>query len=164
MITVKDAVQYHLEYTFEKEAWQPSLAMSFEGLTAAQAAWKPGPERHSIWQIVRHVTRWKRAVFDDWNGRKPNYEEVERGDWQDASGDEVAWHADVRALRDISERFMSWLQAKGDGDIWPPMTPTMPGRSATSGPYRGSDLRAVSQAESSRSQPAPAPCRSRARR
>lgn len=121
MITVKDAVQYHLEYTFEKEAWQPSLAMAIEGLTAAQAAWRPGPERHSIWQIVRHVTRWKRAVFDDWNGRKPNYEEVERGDWQDVSGDEAAWQADVRALRDISERFISWLQAKGDADLVRPL-------------------------------------------
>ncbi len=121
MITVKDAVQYHLEYTFEKEAWQPSLAMAIEGLTAAQAARRPGPERHSIWQIVRHVTRWKRAVFDDWNGRKPNYEEVERGDWQDVSGDEAAWQADVRALRDISERFISWLQAKGDADLVRPL-------------------------------------------
>lgn len=65
MITVKDAVLYHFEYTFEKEAWQPSLVMSIDGLTAAQAAWKPGPERHSIWETMRHITRWKRAAYDD---------------------------------------------------------------------------------------------------
>jgi hypothetical protein len=25
-------------------------------VTAQQAEWKPAPQRHSIWQIVRHVT------------------------------------------------------------------------------------------------------------
>ena len=37
MTTVKDIVWDHLEHTFEKEAWQPSLAIAVEGLTAAQA-------------------------------------------------------------------------------------------------------------------------------
>lgn len=121
MISVKDAVLYHFEYTFEKEAWQPSLAMSIEGLTAAQAAWKPGPQRHSIWQIVRHITRWKRAVYDDWNGKTPDYAEVERGDWQEVSGDDAAWQDDVRRLKEITQRFTSWLQAKSDGEAASPI-------------------------------------------
>lgn len=120
MISVKDAVPYHFEHTFEKEAWQPSLAMSIEGLTAAQAAWKPGPQRHSIWQIVRHLTRWKRAVYDDWNGKKPDYANVERGDWQEVSGDDAAWQADVRDLREITQRFTAWLQAKAEADVAQP--------------------------------------------
>lgn len=121
MISVKDAILYHFEYTFEKEAWQPSLAMSMEGLSAAQAAWKPAPGHHSIWQIVRHVTRWKRAVYDDWNGKKPDYAEVERGDWQEVSGDDAAWQADVRALADITQRFTSWVQAKPEDTVVQPL-------------------------------------------
>jgi DinB superfamily len=61
-VTPKDLLLNHLEYTFQREAWQPSLAMAVQGLTAAQVSWKPGPDRHSIWQIVRHVTHWTRAT------------------------------------------------------------------------------------------------------
>jgi hypothetical protein len=110
-LTPKDLLLNHLEFSFEKEAWQPSLLMAVEGLTAAQAAWKPGPERHSIWQIVRHVTHWKRATLEAWNGTHrlfegrdatPRFREVMRTDWQDISGDDATWQADLKALRDVS--------------------------------------------------------------
>jgi hypothetical protein len=121
MATLKDAVLYHLEYTFEKEAWQPSLAMAVDGLRAAQAAWKSAPPRHSVWQIVRHVIRWKQATFDDWHGRKPNYEEVERGDWQEVSGTDEAWQADVQGLHAISREFMEWVQSLSEEDLARPV-------------------------------------------
>ncbi len=67
----QDLLLNHLDDTFEKEAWQPSLAMAVQDLTAAQAAWRPGPTRHSVWQIVRHVRRWKRATLEAWQGAQP---------------------------------------------------------------------------------------------
>jgi hypothetical protein len=70
-VTPKDLLLHHLEHTFQREAWQPALAMAVQGLTAAQASWKPGSDRHSIWQIVRHVTHWKRATFEAWQGTRP---------------------------------------------------------------------------------------------
>jgi hypothetical protein len=110
-ITPKDIVLHHLEYTFEKEAWQPSLLMALDGLNAAHACWRPGPERHSIWQIVRHVTHWKRATLEAWNGAHrlfagrdatPYFHQVMSADWQDAAGDEAAWRADLAAPRDVA--------------------------------------------------------------
>ena len=110
-MTPKDLLLNHLDYTFEKEAWQPSLAMAVRGLTAAQAAWRPDPSRHSIWQIVRHVTHWKRATLAAWEGTHPlfvgrdatdRFHEVMRTDWHDASGTDGDWEADVRALHDVS--------------------------------------------------------------
>ena len=120
-MTVKDLLLHHLEYTFEKEAWQPSLAMSIEGLTAKQAAWKPAPERHSIWQIVRHVAHWKRATLSAWDGTRPlfspesgnteYYLETERADWREVSGDEAAWWRDCDALRSVSSRIAARTEA-----------------------------------------------------
>jgi hypothetical protein len=69
MLTIQDLLVNQLEYTFEKEGWQPPLWLAVQGLTAEQAAWKPSPERHSIWQIVRHVVCWKRGVLQEWAGR-----------------------------------------------------------------------------------------------
>lgn len=120
-MTVKDLLLNHLEYTFEKEAWQPSLAMSIAGLTAPQAAWKPGPKRHSIWQIVRHVTHWKQATLGAWDGTRPlfnsesgdteYYRETERTDWPEVSGDEATWWRDCDALRSVSTRIAARAEA-----------------------------------------------------
>ena len=110
-LDLKAVLLHHLDHTFEKEAWQPSLAMAVEGVTHAEAAWKPGANRHSIWQIVRHVTRWKQATLGAWDGTRPLFvggedtehsRALERSDWDEAAGDEAAWQADVRALRAAS--------------------------------------------------------------
>ncbi len=88
--------------------------MSIGGLTAQQAAWKPAPERHSIWQIVRHVNHWKRATLGAWDGSRPlfslvssdteYYLEAERTDWPDVFGDDTAWRRDRDALHAVSHQ------------------------------------------------------------
>ncbi len=121
MLTVKDLVVDHLEYTFEKEAWQPPLAVAIEGLTAQQAAWKPAPKRHSIWQIVRHVTHWKRAVMEAWDGDIPDADALEKTDWGDVSGDEAAWRADVERLHTISRQLKERVQHADQSELSRPI-------------------------------------------
>jgi uncharacterized damage-inducible protein DinB len=123
MLAVKDLVLDHLEHTFEKEAWQPSLALAVEGLTAAQAAWKPAPPRHSIWQIVRHVLHWKRGVLASWDGAPVDYEDLERTDWPEAAGDESAWQADLRELHAQYQEFHRRLRAVDDAALAQPVIP-----------------------------------------
>lgn len=41
------------------------------GVTAVQAAWRPSPDRHSIWQIVDHLVKskeWARQMIE---GERP---------------------------------------------------------------------------------------------
>lgn len=129
MVTMKDLLLHHLEYTFEKEAWQPSLVMAVQGLTAKQAAWAPGPERHSAWQMVRHITLWKRATLDAWDGSKPLVVEgtptayageVERADWPAVSGDDATWQADLKALHEISQTLQRRAKALGHDSLQAP--------------------------------------------
>ena len=52
-----------LDEAYEKKAWHgPNLRGSIRGLSPAQAAWKPGPRRHSIAEQVLHAAYWKYAV------------------------------------------------------------------------------------------------------
>jgi hypothetical protein len=113
-MTVKELLLDHLETTFEKESWQPPLGKAIEGLSAGHAAWKPSRERHSIWQIVRHVIVWKQAVLDGWDGKVRDEGELERADWQEAGGDEAAWQADVRALQEITANVKERVRALDD--------------------------------------------------
>lgn len=36
---------------------------SLRGVDAAQAAWKPAPERNSIWNLVLHMAYWKYSII-----------------------------------------------------------------------------------------------------
>lgn len=117
MIDVKGLLLDHIDYTFEKEAWHLPLVMAVQGLTAEQAAWKSSLERHSIWQIVRHIIHWKRGVLQSWAGDPPDYETLERDDWPEASGDQAAWDADVRLLHELHREFRGLLEASDEAGI-----------------------------------------------
>src|SRR5579862_1483215 len=48
---------------FAKKAWHgPNLWQSVKGVTARQAAWRPAPGRHNIWEETLHAAYWKYAV------------------------------------------------------------------------------------------------------
>ena len=75
---------------------------SLRGVSAEQAAWKPAPARHSIWELTLHVAYWKYAVRRKLDGsarggfpRKPsNWPRVPE------PADEEAWKEDRALLRD----------------------------------------------------------------
>lgn len=52
-----------LEEGYWKKAWHgPNLKQSLKGVTAKQAAWRPGPSRHNIWEEALHAAYWKYDV------------------------------------------------------------------------------------------------------
>jgi uncharacterized damage-inducible protein DinB len=125
-LTLKELVVDHVHTTLEPEdwQWQPSLKEALEDLTAEQAAWKPAPlakdrprapaERHSIWQIVRHLILWKRGVLDAWNGIPADPEQLAESDWQQVAGSEADWDRDRRTLLEISTQFLTRAQHLDD--------------------------------------------------
>jgi DinB family protein len=52
-----------LDEAYEKKTWHgPNLKQSIKGVTAKQAAWRPGPGRHNIWEVMLHAAYWKYAL------------------------------------------------------------------------------------------------------
>lgn len=48
-----------LQRAFEKDAWHgPAVMEVLNGVTAQQAAARPVPNAHSIWEITLHVSGW----------------------------------------------------------------------------------------------------------
>jgi hypothetical protein len=51
------------DQAYNKKSWHGTgLRGSVRGLTAAQANWRPAPNRHSIHELVVHAAYWKYAV------------------------------------------------------------------------------------------------------
>lgn len=47
----------------------PGMATVLRGISAEEAAWKPAPEAHSIWEEVNHIIYWAEDVLLQLEGR-----------------------------------------------------------------------------------------------
>ncbi len=92
-----------LDEAYEKKTWHgPNLKQSIKGVTAKQAAWRPAPGRHNIWEVMLHAAYWKYAVRRRIEGGKRGsfalkgsnfFARPEKGKLTDA-----AWSADKKLL------------------------------------------------------------------
>ena len=52
-----------LDEAFDRKSWHgPNLWSSIRGVRAQEAAWRPGPGRHNIWELLLHAAYWKYVV------------------------------------------------------------------------------------------------------
>src|SRR6185503_1766140 len=81
--------------------WIAPWSKAVETLTPAQAAWRPAPERHCIWQLVNHVCMWREYTLAKLEGRAtPTREDVERGNFaMPASATDEEWRKSLARLR-----------------------------------------------------------------
>jgi uncharacterized damage-inducible protein DinB len=90
------ALVAHFDSVFEgPNGDYPAVLEALDGLTAAQAAWKPGPEHNSIWQIVDHLTAskiWQIDLLEKGKATSPV--------WTQPSGTKSAWQASLTKLKD----------------------------------------------------------------
>jgi uncharacterized damage-inducible protein DinB len=87
-----------LEREHEGDPWHGSpLRAILDGVDAAQASRKPIPDAHSIWELVLHMTGWKREVARRLTGAPAG--EPPDGDWPEP-GQPTAerWQSALAAL------------------------------------------------------------------
>jgi hypothetical protein len=90
-----------LDEAYSRAAWHgPNLRGSIRGLTAHEAAWRPGPGRHNVWEIVVHAAYWKYAVKRRLIGEKRGLFSVQGSNWfaRPTDRSEKAWRADMKLL------------------------------------------------------------------
>lgn len=108
-----------LEEAYEKKTWHgPNLRQSMKGVTARQAAWRPAPGRHNIWELALHAAYWKYAVRRRIEGGKRGSFALKGSNFftrpEPGNLNEAAWRADKellerehRALREAVGRVVS---------------------------------------------------------
>src|SRR5204862_118909 len=87
--------------------WEKSVA----DLSPEQAAWKPSPERHSIWQIVLHINFWREnELRRTETGEKPTAEQIARLNFPEPGAvTPSAWDEARQRLVQTQERIASLL-------------------------------------------------------
>jgi uncharacterized damage-inducible protein DinB len=96
-----------LERAFYRDAWcGPSLLETLEGVAAMQASARPLARAHSIWEIVLHVSGWKRVVQQRLEGQPVRM--PEEGDWpRVADASEQSWQETLSKLRARHEALLA---------------------------------------------------------
>jgi DinB superfamily len=60
-----------LDEAFDKKSWHgPNLGGSIRGVSVEQAAWRPAPKRHNIWELTLHAAYWKYVIRRRITGEK----------------------------------------------------------------------------------------------
>jgi hypothetical protein len=92
-----------LDEAYEKRTWHgPNLKQSLKGVTARQAAWRPGSGRHNIWEVTLHAAYWKYALRRRIEGGKRGSFAVKGSNFfprpEKGNLNEAAWAADKKLL------------------------------------------------------------------
>ena len=92
-----------LEEGYSRKTWHgPNLRQSLKGVSAEQAAWRPAPGRHNIWELALHSAYWKYAARRRIEGGKRGSFMLKGSNFfvrpEAGKATETAWQADLVLL------------------------------------------------------------------
>jgi hypothetical protein len=113
-----------LDEAFDHKAWHgPNLRGSVRSVDAKTAAWRPGPGRHNVWELVVHAAYWKYAVRRRLTGEKRGSFAVEGSNWftrpqpGPRSALEAAWQIDLALLGEEHRKLRAVVAALAPSDL-----------------------------------------------
>jgi hypothetical protein len=109
-----------LDTAYDHVSWHgPNLRGSLRGVVPQQAAWRPAPGRHNIWELVVHAAYWKYAGWRRLTGAK-------RGSFPLAGSNFLtrpeemtvrAWRADLALLDDMHRTLRAAVAALAPAEL-----------------------------------------------
>jgi hypothetical protein len=90
-----------VDEAFDRKSWHgTNLRGAIRGLSTKEAAWRPRPGRHNIWEITVHAAYWKYTVYRRLTGAKRGSFPLPGSDWFERSDptNRKRWEADIALL------------------------------------------------------------------
>ncbi len=103
--------------TFDGNSWHgPSVMKTLEGVDLKQAKARPLNGRHSIWELVDHLSFWMGEVTWALNNRRV-YDSTSLMDWPPMGEAEEEWGASVKRLGVSVDQLVGSLNGWGNEDL-----------------------------------------------
>ena len=114
-----------IDQAYNRPSWHgTNLRGSLRRVSAEQAAWRPGPNRHNIWELAVHAAYWKYAAARRLTAPQPARGSfaLKGSNWfrrpEGGSGDlEPAWRADIALLDAMHQRFRNAVEGLSQKDL-----------------------------------------------
>ena len=120
----KDRIIEQLRRSVYADAWHgPSVLETLKGISEEQAAARPVPGAHTIWEIVLHITVWIEQVHGRLRGDNTKRDLPPDQDWptQPNRPDKTTWHALLDHLRRAHEAFAAEIARLDDDRLEKPI-------------------------------------------
>ena len=120
-MTEIERISDQFQRAFEGNAWHgPSVLELLEGVSAAQAAVRPVPSAHSIWQLTQHIEAWERACLRRLKGDPAQLTDEE--DWAAIPDTgESAWQKTKDQLIETHRQLLQEIATLKDSDLDKPI-------------------------------------------
>ena len=107
-----------VDEAFDHKAWHgTTLLGSIRGMSASQAAWRPAPRRHNVWEVVVHAAYWKYAVRRRLTGEGRGSFSLKGSNWFARPTDDRSWPDDVALLLEEHRRLRSAIRRLPDAAL-----------------------------------------------
>jgi hypothetical protein len=109
-----------IDEAYDRRSWHgPNLRGSLRGITAAQAAWRPAPGRHCVWELAVHAAYWKYAAWRRLGGEKRGSFARTGSNWFDAAAEPspARWRKDLQLLAECHARLRERVGGLSDADL-----------------------------------------------
>ncbi|HVR99362.1 MAG TPA: DinB family protein [Thermoanaerobaculia bacterium] len=105
---------------YDHKSWHgPVLRGTLRGVTAEQAAWRPAPGRHSIWELAVHAAYWKYSILRRLRKGERGGFPLPGSNWfpRPAELSEQAWKDDLRVLAEMHKELRQAIEGLSDTDL-----------------------------------------------
>lgn len=102
-----------VDRSYRGPAWHgPTLTGALRGVTPEQAAWRPQPERHNIWELTVHCAYWKYRVCAKLTDLPRGSFDLEGSNFfeRPVATTDAAWAADRRLLDAWHDRLLEAIR------------------------------------------------------
>jgi hypothetical protein len=104
--------------SFDKTSWHgPSLRTALRGVTDSQAAWRPVPGGHNIWELAVHAAYWTYAARRRLTGAPRGTFREKGSNWFPRPAPGRRWPDDVRRLVEEHRLLRASIAALSSRDL-----------------------------------------------
>jgi hypothetical protein len=99
--TTVDQLLAVIDAAYDHKSWHgTNLRGSIRGMGASQAAWRPSPKRHNVWELVVHCAYWKYTAQRRLSGAKRGSFALTGSNWFERrdAGNDREWRQDIALL------------------------------------------------------------------
>lgn len=103
-----------LDQSFHGPAWHgPALLGALRGVGPEEAAWRPQPERHNVWELAVHAAYWKYRVYRRLTDEPPRSFGLEGSNFfaRPEEPTAEAWASDLDLLRQWHDRLRGAVES-----------------------------------------------------
>lgn len=111
---LKDVLIDQFNKCYDKNGWFVAIRNAVDGITAAEAAWKPNGADNSVWHTMSHLTFYNYAYVERFKGVDFRYETDDNDETFKSGLTDEEWMAEIERFDSVMMEFRLLIESADD--------------------------------------------------